>query len=234
MGTPHRGLSKEAVIALSKHRFRGPNQFLLSLLQDSEILEDITSLFSPLANKFKINFFWELLDSKTRSFRGRIVVQESAAPAWQDAERCGIMANHSDMVKFSDSYSRGFLDVMTALRRYSEDAREIVQGRWEHEHRKLSRVGYVSLETFPAYTPSPDLTDEHKRIHGINEIYAVNRCSTNYFTGRKVHARDMKEAFDAAQAETHLFCSRIFVIYGLGGSGKTQFSLKYIEENRSR
>lgn len=118
MGTPHDGMSKDAILGFSKHLIRGPSQFLLSMLKSSAVLEDITDLFSPLMKQFMISYFWEQLETKYRVFKGRIVDENSAAPAWHNVDRCGIMASHSDMVKFRSQQDRGYPVVFATLRRY--------------------------------------------------------------------------------------------------------------------
>ena len=237
MGTPHNGMSKDAIMGLSKHKIRGPSQFLLSMLRSSEVLKDITDLFSPMMKHFMISYFWEQLDSKTRWFKGHIVDEDSAAPAWHNVDRCGIMANHSEMVKFRNRQDRGYAVVFAALRRYIRDAPEIIGSNWRNERRLLAENSRSEVQT--EYQDCDVATDVTQRsitanADDVNEIYAVLRCSSNYFTGRKLYAEDMKEAFNAPRDESMSRQQKIFVIYGLGGSGKTQFCLKYVEDNKSR
>lgn len=75
MGTPHNGMSKDAILGLSKHRIRGPSQFLLSMLKSSEVLGDITDTFSPMTKQFMISYFWEQLDIKAPGFKGHRVMK---------------------------------------------------------------------------------------------------------------------------------------------------------------
>jgi GTPase SAR1 family protein len=62
----------------------------------------------------------------------------------------------------------------------------------------------------------------------------VPRCSSHQFTGRQLYAHMLKENFGLRQAQEARNEHKIVVIYGLGGSGKTQFCLRYAEDNRTQ
>ncbi|KAL2066926.1 hypothetical protein VTL71DRAFT_1350 [Oculimacula yallundae] len=237
MGTPHNGMSKDAILGLSKHRIRGPSSFSLSMLKSSEVLENITDLFSPLMKHFMIYYFWEQLRSTTaRGFKGQIVDENSAAPAWHNVDRCGLPANHSDMVKFGNSQDRGYPIVLATLQRYIRDAPGVISSKWRQEQKPVVEKPQIlvaaPVQNQPATT---EATHDSTRVddEGCNEIYTVMRSSSNYFTGRKLYATDMKEAFSAPIHPSMGHRQKIFVIFGLGGSGKTQFCLKYVEDNKS-
>jgi primosomal protein N' len=147
------------------------------------------------------------------------------------------MANHSDMVKFRSRQDRGYPVVFATLLRYIRDAPEVIGSKWRKERRILAeeprskvQAQHQNCAVAAEITQSSITTNPED----INEIYAVLRSSSNYFTGRKLYAEDMKEAFNAPRSHSMSHRQKIFVIYGLGGSGKTQFCLKYIEDNKSR
>ncbi|KAH7411336.1 hypothetical protein BKA64DRAFT_618271 [Cadophora sp. MPI-SDFR-AT-0126] len=240
LGTPHNGMSKDAILGLSKHRLRGPSQFSLSLLKSSEVLANITDLFSPLMKHFMISYFWAQRDTTVRSFKGRIVDENSAAPAWHNVDRCGLPANHSDMVKFGSSQDRGYPVVFATLRRYIKSAPEVISSRWRQDQEpfvvETLSGSHAQHQSIPPATGLMEMgiTTVTTDPEDINEIYAVLRSSSNYFTGRKLYAADMKEAFSAPLKQSMSHRQKIFVVFGLGGSGKTQFCLKYIEDNKSR
>ncbi|KDQ48954.1 hypothetical protein JAAARDRAFT_144167, partial [Jaapia argillacea MUCL 33604] len=50
------------------------------------------------------------------------------------------------------------------------------------------------------------------------------------FTGRKDILFKLEEYFTSAALSTR---QRVFVLYGLGGAGKTQIARKFIEQNQS-
>lgn len=66
-------------------------------------------------------------------------------------------------------------------------------------------------------------------------IFHVPRNSSTYFTGRRLQLQQL-EANLASSAGTseNPEARKIVVVHGLGGSGKTQYCLRYAEENQDR
>lgn len=56
--------------------------------------------------------------------------ETSAAPILDNTERCGIAADHRGMCKFERSTSQGFRTVVAALRRYVQEAPQVISSRW--------------------------------------------------------------------------------------------------------
>ncbi|EXJ70654.1 uncharacterized protein A1O5_05644 [Cladophialophora psammophila CBS 110553] len=69
--------------------------------------------------------------------------------------------------------------------------------------------------------------------YGLNELYCVPRCSRPQFVGRQLLADRVKEKLNPDAVQVDDGKHMIVAIYGLGGSGKTQFCLRYAEANRS-
>jgi ATP-dependent phosphoenolpyruvate carboxykinase len=69
----------------------------------------------------------------------------------------------------------------------------------------------------------------------LNEHFDPPKTVSSIFTGRKTYLDGLKEAFDNAisSSETGSTQKR-FVVFGLGGSGKTQFSCKFASDNKQR
>jgi hypothetical protein len=295
MGTPHHGIEKNSLLfsRLSKHP--GPSQFLLSLLEGSETLQEITDQFAPLMKKFLIYNFWEQIETRAGGTTAYVVGQKSAAPGWDVVDQCGIMATHSGMVKFSNKVDQGYKVVLAALKRYIESAPRIIRSRWEHESELLYKERVQEAQTLIQDDVHAVLHHEAQNLHHeaqaliqyekqdplqhktqallqrvvqvllqevqvvlqqekqsplqlhptsdvqyddasayVNVHYEVRRCSNSYFTGRQVQADYMKEKLGPIQERLTGTKHKIFVIHGLGGSGKTQFCLKYLEDNRYR
>ena len=79
----------------------------------------------------------------------------------------------------------------------------------------------------------PSLSKE-ANAYGLNELYCVPRCSRPQFVGRQLLADRVKGKLNPDAAQVDDGKHMIVAIYGLGGSGKTQFCLRYAEANRSR
>lgn len=81
------------------------------------MLNEITDQFAPLMKQFSIYNFWEDLETLLGGHMVYVVDQESAAPTWNDVERCGIMGTHSTMAKFSNQSDHRYRLVLEALSR---------------------------------------------------------------------------------------------------------------------
>ena len=233
MGTPHTGINKDVILLPENDDGLGPSQFTLKLLKGSDMLQEVTDQFAPIMKRFSIYYFWEQLMTEAGNTKTYIADQDSAAPLWDNVERCGIMATHSGMVKFKGPLDRGYQVVHEALVRYIKAAPGIVKLRWKEDQKTLAeerrREAEALLENEPLYLPADNTSPTD-----INELYTVHHHPSRYFTGRKTHAKILKEHFSALQQQSKRREHKIFVIYGLGGSGKTQFGLKYAEDNRAR
>jgi len=238
LGTPHAGMSKDAIIMPSSES--GPSQFMLNLLPRSEMLQDIADQFAPLMKNFAIYYFWEQMETRNAKFFGYIVNADSAAPATDVVERCGIMATHSGMAKFGSRKDAGYQVVLGALARSIKAAPDRIKLRWIHDQQLLAEERLIDANERRKeaenifQTLSPDSATTLVEITNTNELYLVRHRSSHYFTGRRSHADTLKGKFDEVRQTNKRYEHRVFVIYGLGGSGKTQFCLKYAEDNASR
>ena len=57
---------------------------------------------------------------------------------------------------------------------------------------------------------------------------------SSIFTGRKEALDQLSEYFDEATASVARATQKVFVLFGMGGSGKTQIALKFVNECRTR
>ena len=81
---------------------------------------------------------------------------------------------------------------------------------------------------------SPRASPGEAMFASFNEFYNVPRCSSPQFTGRKLQSDLLRERLGDPGRPGADGKHKVAIIYGLGGSGKTQFCLKYVEMNRSR
>lgn len=234
MGTPHHGVKKEALLLPRHEEGPGPSQFLLNLLEGSDMIVEITEAFAPLLAELYIFNFWEQIKTTSGSKSAYIVEEPSAAPeAWENAEKCGIAATHSGMVKMSSIGDYKYQLIQEALARYTKDAPRHIELRWRE--RGPSTGSNPSLDVELRRQPTlNDVPTNDNFTTNLNKWFVVERSPTTYFTGREAHARDVRNRFSEAQRQVGRSSHATFVIYGLGGSGKTQFCLKYAHDNLSR
>jgi hypothetical protein len=138
-GTPHHGSSKArllgslqklASLAIPKVAVQIESSLVNALEEESETLQNITDQFAPLMANFRIFFFWEQEKTDLKYAKEYIVDETSAAPILDNTERCGIAADHREMCKFERSTSQGFRTAVAALRRYGQEAPQVIRSRW--------------------------------------------------------------------------------------------------------
>ncbi|KAH8692638.1 hypothetical protein BGW36DRAFT_302398 [Talaromyces proteolyticus] len=142
LGTPHTGsdvakwglLLQKICSAVFPKRFLDTSpQLVEALKSNNETLQNINRLFNDAFSRFHIYFFHETKPLDMKGTREFIVDEASAAPDIEGAERMGIEADHSSMVKFEDDSSPGFEAVAEAIVRYSREAPEVIANRWDEE-----------------------------------------------------------------------------------------------------
>jgi hypothetical protein len=215
------------------------NQFNSALRRNSETLELITDQFVPLMKSFHVFFFWEEVQTSFGHRSGFIVEESSAAPILDNTERSGIDATHSSMVKFSKTNSSSYRTVIEALRRYCREAPRVIARRCEKALAALARAR--SNEVFELAGLEFDIHDEHLFS---GEINASKRSHSRYFFPPQETAADFvgrEDTYDTLY--NALFRPEItssfsrqsrFVVYGMGGSGKTQVCSKFAKDNQER
>ena len=173
------------------------------------------------------------METQSGNLKVYIVDKDSAAPAWDNVEKCGIMATHSGLTKFNSQSDHGYRSILEALSRYSKNAPKLIQSRWEIERKSIT----VERQQEAEELLRPQLLSP---LHGdaipqaFNQWCIVPRSPSNYFTGRQKYARDVKEMLGPIHRHDERNKCKVLVFHGLGGSGKTQFCLKYVEDNKHR
>lgn len=240
MGTPHEGIEKTSWQLMVQGGDGQPTELLKALIKDSETLQNITDQFVPLMKQFHIYLFWEGLETDFGSCKSYVVKEDSAAPVWDDTERSGIHATHMQMSKFGSIDSPGYKTVLAALLRYARDAPALIKNR-QQEARKFLNAHRsneaAELMGFKIYNNSKIIQHEKEELSiptFRNKYFCIPHKVSSIFTGRKEVAKGLEEKILASADLDAPRQQKRFVLYGLGGSGKTQFCLKFVQENRDR
>jgi hypothetical protein len=114
---------------MPKSALQTESALIRALEEESETLLNTTDQFAPLISNFRIFFFWEQERMNLKYTREYIVDEMSAAPILDNTERCGIPADHNGICKFDKISSQAFRTVISALRRYSQEAPHVIKGR---------------------------------------------------------------------------------------------------------
>lgn len=67
-----------------------------------------------------------------------------------------------------------------------------------------------------------------------NKHYEIPHNISSVFTGREDIGQQLNESFLASRMQDVPRIQRRFILYGLGGSGKTQVSLKFAQDHREK
>jgi hypothetical protein len=248
-GTPHDRVDSASWLASNtatesgspvRNRWRNIKRSHSVLDDDLNTLQVITDHFAPLMKRFCIYFFWEQFPTNFGEQMRFLVEESSAAPSIDNTERCGIDDTHSGMVKFSASNSSGYRTVTAALARYCNDAPAVIARRWQKELETLARTRYndaseivgpdfeIRLDCpFSSYGSSATERPENKYF------YTPREASLPFF-GRKDMLNIMQKTLFSTEPNLPKRRQRRFVIYGMGGCGKTELSSKFADDNRDR
>lgn len=246
-GTPHSGTDKGAWLAAAAHnngvaqdRPCTDTQLLLAIGKDSETLQAITDHFAAIMKQFRIFFFWEELVTDLGNRKGYVVDETSAAPIVANTERAGIYANHAQMIRFSDRQDSSYRTVVEALVRYSRDAALIISRRWQQAKETLARAR--SNEAFELVGTAFDVHDNNRPFQyerklsqrPCNRHFHIPQVVSSIFTGREDVTQAVEEALWRPECHELTGQQRRYIIYGIGGSGKTQFCSKFAQDHRER
>ncbi|KAI9687208.1 MAG: hypothetical protein M1820_010497, partial [Bogoriella megaspora] len=72
------------------------------------------------------------------------------------------------------------------------------------------------------------------QLASLNVHFMIPQSVSSTFRGRKNTLAALEQAYLSTSHPKHPFEQRRFVIYGLGGSGKTQFCCKFAQDNRQK
>ena len=232
-GTPHTGMSDAALRAKGNQLPSAAlSQLSNALAKGSPTLQDINDQFAPLTKWFSIYLLWEQLESKFGNTQGYIVAQDSADPGWDKADRAGIHADHSQMCKFISETDDGFKIVLSACLRYIEEAPQVIQSRREKDRDRLKQENKQAAAELRRYDSGLSVSGGPSPVRNVH--FLVPRSSSSLFTGRTEAADLLRQRIVSTPLERGDHQHKIYVIWGLGGSGKTQFCLKFVEDNRDR
>lgn len=241
-GTPHYGTDVKSMLSISrgkslasKIRHHEDSALASAMAKDGETLQTITEQFTHLMKQFRIFFFWEQLESVGGSY---VVEESSAAPTLDNVERAGIYATHADMTRFASSECSGYRIVIEALKRYCKNAPSVIIRRWQQAEKELQTA--LSNEAYELTGIAFDIRNENRPYHyerkmseqPRNRFFRIPQAVSSIFTGREGITTALQSAFWGSEEPPSQ--QKRYIIYGIGGSGKTQFCSKFAQDNRER
>ena len=98
-------------------------------------------------------------------------------------------------------------------------------------HREMCRFATPKDGTYKKAVRAIKRIQQGREIKVTNEHYVVKHSASSDFIGRV----DIREKLhDSLLLYRPSKTQKCFVLYGLGGAGKTQIALKFAEDNRDR
>jgi hypothetical protein len=246
-GTPHNGMHRgdwfipdNAGTSQGFGESHDRSQLLSAVEEDSEALQMISDHFAPLMKQFHIFFFWEQVPTKFGNRTGFVVEESSAAPIIDNTERSGIPATHADMTKFPGPSNSSFRTVIEALTRYCRGAPPVIARRWKQALELASQTR--SLEAEELLGTGFDVHNENRPFYyqrrvseaPRNKHFHIPQVVSSIFTGREDVSQMVERSLLAEEDDDMTRQQRRFIIYGIGGSGKTQFCCKFAQDHRER
>lgn len=128
------------------------------------------------------------------------------------------------MNKFLGPSDANFGLVSTEIKKMVEEAKRIAVSQREGNH--WSSLPNSSSECWgKAYLWIAS--------HLHNEHFMVSRRPNSLFTGRKEELRKLKQALCSSMSTTaQTAVPKIYVIYGMGGAGKSEVATRFAHDNR--
>lgn len=206
--------------------------------RDWPTLRMISDEFANLTKQFRLHLFWETRETDYGGEKNFVVEEASAAPLIKDAERIGLDATHSSMVKLTDEHKH-YLIILNAVTQYCHEAPPVISRRWKHAHAVLGRAD--TNELFNLMGTAFDVHNDNQPFQYVkaaskelrNKHFHIPQAVSSIFTGREDISREVEAALFTQDPEVARQQKR-FIIYGIGGSGKTQFTCKFAQDFRER
>jgi hypothetical protein len=245
-GTPHASTLRSNWLALETRPESGVPSTVASsnsvIDPDNDVyrFEAITSEFSSLIKEFRLFCYWEQLETSFGASSSFIVDSSSAILELDEVQRAGIHANHSDMVKFGSLKSSGLRMVLGALAACCHESPRHVANRWRDalpriRDFEISQVGEIGRQVLDI-TLGHSTFDQHRgraQSH-IPKHFSLPDDPRQDFIGREEILDCLYNAFFPYGVHNPSPERKSYVIYGMGGCGKTQVCVRFAQIYREQ
>ena len=243
LGTPHEGFER-GFVRHCTHGGRKSGDLDMIMARHEVAFKSVADQFAQLMKQYHVFFFWEQHRTKIGHHYGFVVRVSSAAPSLDNTDRCGISANHSEMGQFADRNASSYRTILGAVLRYTKEAQVSIASRWRNAIKYLNTQRSIEASELVGfdvhdnnrpfmYVKTPKTPQEE--FQGLrNKYFHVPHRVSSIFTGQiRLHLELRKKMIKPAWSHSPPR-RRVFVLCGMGGSGKTQFCLKFVQDHMDR
>lgn len=237
-GTPHGHVDKSSWLeyeAMSKAARHRVGAFFRPCKGSVQMPRLVDTDFAPLVKQFHLFFFWEELPTRLGSRSALLVDHPSAAPKLDNTETAGIHATHADMCRFGSRTSSDYRTVIAALGRYCEAAPGVISRRWTQAEAALKQLRMGEVEEmggfgFDVRIEQPYLS---KAIRSRDMIhFHIPEQASHTYIGCQDLLGTLRSAFFPGKYSLEHAGRKSFVVFGMGGSGKTELCSKFATDNK--
>jgi hypothetical protein len=202
--------------------------------------EAITSEFSSLIKVFRLFCYWEQLETSFEQSSKFVVDSSSAIMELDEVQRAGIHANHSDMVKFGSLKSSGLRMVLGALAACCHESPRHIANRWRDALPRIREFGVleageIGRQLLDASLGHSTLDQHHGSAQGrALKHFGLPDDPRQDFIGREQVLNVMYNAFFPYGVHNPSLERKSYVIYGMGGCGKTQLCVRFAQIYRDQ
>lgn len=210
LGTPHTGTDIAGYAKfLAVVKWNDPT-LLKQLEPNNQELYELSHDFAAGYKHLSITCFYEKMDQSYVGGYLQVPVVDQRSAVQVGREMIYLLASHSGLNKFSGVDDPNFKLVRDAITGMVNKASE------------REGMSYFSEWNVPVSAPRPR-----------SRQFMVSRQPNPLFTGRKYELENLQKALCPSTVEDKQNATaKIYVLYGMGGAGKSEVSLKFIYENR--
>ncbi|WEW55764.1 hypothetical protein PRK78_001197 [Emydomyces testavorans] len=234
-GTPHSGLDQGkwsiSCLETSQKGLFGHHKGSLpriALRRDAPTLNMIAEDFARLMKEFQIFSFWAQIACHHKD------ALEIEKPWGTEISPYGadyfIRDTHVGMVRLTSGHP-SYRTVIVTLVRYCGNAPIVISRRWSNGDTQLSQEDTNGLATIFDMHKYNQPFQKNAYEKSCNKYFQIPQAVSSIFTGREDIFRILKTALFSQDPEFARQQKR-FIIYGIGGSGKTQFTCKFAQDLR--
>ncbi|KAK3313598.1 hypothetical protein B0H66DRAFT_357041 [Apodospora peruviana] len=240
-GTPHSGSHAAAVgthvLTLGSIFVRTNTRIIRQLRENSDFLGVQRDQWKAISSNFEITEFYETYRTIVLFGRGLMVVPSQSATqagssTGQPLHRC-----HRELVRFESRLDPDYITISSQLKDLVSRSHDTIAANWDISEGANTSPGFASSSRVSSFAstvdPATSPTTPTARM-STTLRFSLPVEQNPGFVGRAGHLKELhkylwtvnESGFGVGER------SRIVVLHGLGGAGKTQLSIAYAQHHK--